>query len=143
MNSNLEFDPDKLLENVGKSILGKAIVIATVIHLLVIGLTSFSLYKDWAQYGVHTPSQINAMKQQEQREADEARRQEEILRKEKAVADAAAAAASNAAPASASAQVAPAAGKEVEDPGAQKKVTPPEVEPLPPADDISLDELGL
>ena len=140
MNSNLDFDPDKLLENVGKYILGKAIIIATVIHVLVIGLTSFGLYKDWATYGVHTPSQINSIKQQQQREADEERRKEEVLKKEQAVAAAAAAAASNAVSAQAKA---PAVGKPVNDVTEKAKIKPPEIEPLPPATDISLDEIGL
>ena len=142
MNSNLDFDPDKLLENVGKSILGKAVIIATVIHVLVIGLTSFGLYKDWAEYGLHTPSQINSIKQQKQREADDARRQEEVLKKEQAVAAAAAAAASNAVSAKATAPAA-GIGKPVSDVSGQKTVKPPEIKPLPPATDISLDEIGL
>lgn len=140
MNSNLDFNPDKLLENVGKSVLGRAVVVAVAVHVLVIGLTSFGLYRDWSVYGLHTPSQINSIKQQRQREADEARRQEEILKRERAVAAAAAAAASNAVPSKASA---PGAGKPVPDVSATQTAKPPEIKPLPPATDVSLDEIGL
>ena len=79
--STQDFNPDSLLKEINKSILAKGIVIALVAHAVVVFGTSFSLYKDWAQYGIKTPSSIKAQKKEEQIAADKARREEEIKRK--------------------------------------------------------------
>lgn len=135
-----ETNPDGLLKDINKSILAKAIVIALVAHAIVVFGTSFSLYRDWAQYGVKSPSAIKNQKKEERVAAEKAARDEEIKRK----ADEAAALASNAAPAKASAPVAKAKpadeGKEV-----SGQVKPPEIQPLdrPSTDDLSLDDIGL
>ena len=139
---NLRKNPDDLLTEINKSIMGKGIAIAVVVTAVVVFGTSFGLYKDWAKYGVKTPSAIKAEKKAEQVEAVKARRDAEIKRK----AEEAAAVASNAVPATASApakaaQAAAPAGSASEEAAAKK---PPEVEPLPPASgEISLDEIGL
>ncbi len=141
--SNANFNPDSLLKDINKSILTKGIVIALVAHAIIIFGTSFSLYRDWAKYGVKTPSAIKAQKKEEKVAADKAKREEEIKRK----AEESAALASNAAPAQASAPAkadAPAGSKAAEA-KTDGTVKPPEIQPLKPAstDEISLDDIGL
>ena len=138
--SNADFNPDNLLKDINKSILTKGIIIALVAHAIVIFGTSFSLYRDWAKYGVKSPSAIKAQKKEEKVAADKAKREEEIKRK----AEESAALASNAAPAQASAPAkadTPADAKA----DASGTVKPPEIQPLKPAstDDLSLDDIGL
>ena len=141
--SNANFNPDSLLKDINKSILTKGIVIALVAHAIIIFGTSFSLYRDWAKYGVKTPSAIKAQKKEEKVAADKAKREEEIKRK----AEESAALASNAAPAQASAPAkadAPAGSKAAEA-KTDGTVKPPEIQPLKPAstDELSLDDIGL
>ncbi len=141
--SNENFNPDSLLKDINKSILTKGIVIAVVAHAIIIFGTSFSLYRDWAKYGVKSPSAIKTQKKEEKVAADKAKREEEIKRK----AEESAALASNAAPAQASAPAkadAPAGSKAAEA-KADGTVKPPEIQPLKPAstDEISLDDIGL
>ena len=149
--------PDMLLTDIERSIFAKALVISIIAHAALLGGTSFSLFADWGKYGVHSPSYINAQKSKENKEAEAERRKAAAEEKaaeeakkaeaEKAAAPAkdtakdakaAAPAATNAAP---SATPATAATPAAED----GKVTPPEVEPLPPkkefqlGDDLSLD----
>jgi hypothetical protein len=140
--SNANFNPDSLLKDINKSILTKGIIIALVAHAIIIFGTSFSLYRDWAKYGVKSPSSIKAQKKDEKVAADKAKREEEIKRK----AEEAAALASNAAPAQASAPAkadAPAGSKAAE--AKDGNVKPPEIQPLKPVstDDLSLDDIGL
>ena len=110
--------PDMLLTDIERSIFAKALVISIIAHVALLGGTSFSLFADWGKYGVHSPSYINAQKSKENKEAEAERRK----------------AAPSATPATAATPAA-------ED----GKVTPPEVEPLPPkkefqlGDDLSLD----
>ena len=136
--STADSNPDVLLKDINKSILTKGIVIALVAHAIIIFGTSFSLYRDWAKYGVKTPSAIKAQKKEEQIAADKAKREEEIKRK----AEESAALASNAAPAQASA---PAKANAPADAKADGNVKPPEIQPLKPVttDDVSLDDIGL
>lgn len=146
--------PDMLLTDIERSIFAKALVISIIAHVALLGGTSFSLFADWGKYGVHSPSYINAQKSKENKEAEAERRKaaaEEKAAEEAKKAEAektaapakdaakdAKAAATNAAP---SATPATAATPAAED----GKVTPPEVEPLPPkkefqlGDDLSLD----
>ena len=142
--SNANFNPDSLLKDINKSILTKGIVIALVAHAIIIFGTSFSLYRDWAKYGVKTPSAIKAQKKEEKVAADKAKREEEIKRK----AEESAALASNAAPAQASAPAkanAPAGSKAAADAKGDGNAKPPEIQPLKPVstDDLSLDDIGL
>lgn len=136
--------PDMLLTDIERSIFAKALVISIIAHAALLGGTSFSLFADWGKYGVHSPSYINAQKSKENKEAEAERRKaaaEEKAAEEakKAEAEKAAApAATNAANAATPATTATPAAED-------GKVTPPEVEPLPPkkefqlGDDLSLD----
>lgn len=63
-------DPSELMQNVNRSILTKGLMIAVLAHVLVFGLTSFDLYRDWATYGFMLPNEIKQMKK-EQAEAEE------------------------------------------------------------------------
>ena len=136
-------DPDELLVEVRRSIMGFDVVVSTAIHLVVIGFTSFGLYRDWGEYGMfsdemgfHTPSKMNLIKSRMQREADEAARKQAAEER----AAAAAAAATNA-PAAKTAPAGAAATPNA--PAPKTTVKPPEVEPLPPATGFSLDGLSL
>jgi hypothetical protein len=139
--STADSNPDVLLKDINKSILTKGIVIALIAHAIIIFGTSFSLYRDWAKYGVKTPSAIKAQKKEEQIAADKAKREEEIKRK----AEESAALASNAAPAQASAPAKANAPADAKAADASGNVKPPEIQPLKPVttDDVSLDDLGL
>ncbi len=141
--SNADFNPDSMLKDVNKSILAKGIIVALVAHAVIVFGTSFSLYRDWAKYGVKTPSSIKAQKKEEKVAADKAKREEEIKRR----ADEAAALASNSAPAQASApaKADTPVGSKAAGAAADSAVKPPEIQPLSPAttDELSLDDLGL
>lgn len=145
--------PDMLLTDIERSIFAKALVISIIAHAALLGGTSFSLFADWGKYGVHSPSYINAQKSKENKEAEAARRKaaaEEKAAEEakKAEAEKAAAPAKDAKAAAPAATNAANAAKPATaaTPAAEDgKVTPPEVEPLPPkkefqlGDDLSLD----
>lgn len=164
MSANMKPAPtgsDKLLVEIGKSIMPKAIVISIVAHVVLTILTSFSLFADWASdpdYRFRAPATINQKKAQKAREAEELKRKQDAEEKaKKAAAEAAAAAKTNKVE-KAAANVKD-AGKTVESSAAKAadakapaqakaedgKVTPPEVQPLPPkasfeyGDDLSLD----
>lgn len=136
--------PDMLLTDIERSIFAKALVISIIAHAALLCGTSFSLFADWGKYGVHSPSYINAQKSKENKEAEAERRKAEAEEKaaeeaKKAEAEKASApAATNAANAATPATAATPAAED-------GKVTPPEVEPLPPkkefqlGDDLSLD----
>ncbi|MBR2355954.1 MAG: hypothetical protein IKA69_06225 [Kiritimatiellae bacterium] len=136
--------PDMLLTDIERSIFAKALVISIIAHAALLGGTSFSLFADWGKYGVHPPSYINAQKSKENKEAEAERRKaaaEEKAAEEAKKAEAEKAAAPAATNAANAATPATAATPAAED----GKVTPPEVEPLPPkkefqlGDDLSLD----
>lgn len=134
-------EPDDLLAGIRHSILGLAIVISTVVHLILIGVTSFGLYRDWgefglhsAEYGFHTPSVMNQIKTARQRAADDEARRVAAEEKAAAAAAVAAAAANNATAGTAEA----AAGNTNTLDAAP--VTPPELEPLPPKADFNFGE---
>lgn len=149
--------PDMLLTDIERSIFAKALVISIIAHAALLGGTSFSLFADWGKYGVHSPSYINAQKSKENKEAEAERRK--AAAEEKAAEEAKKAEAEKtAAPAKDAAKDAKAAAPAATNaanaatpataatPAAEDgKVTPPEVEPLPPkkefqlGDDLSLD----
>ena len=152
--------PDMLLTDIERSIFAKALVISIIAHAALLGGTSFSLFADWGKYGVHSPSYINAQKSKENKEAEAARRKaaaEEKAAEEakKAESEKSAAAAKDAKsnnsagdakPSKAADTAASAATPAAATPAAEDgKVTPPEIEPLPPkkefqlGDDLSLD----
>ncbi|NLF86670.1 MAG: hypothetical protein GX571_11265 [Lentisphaerae bacterium] len=132
-------EPDELLAEVRRSILGFALLLSAAIHLVLIGGTSFGLYRDWGKYGLsspemgfHTPSKMNLIKNRLQREADDAARK--LAAEERAAA--AAAAATNAPAATATAAAATATNTATP----AGTIKPPEVEPLPPKSDFSFGE---
>jgi len=132
-------EPDELLAEVRRSILGFALLLSAAIHLVLIGGTSFGLYRDWGKYGLsspemgfHTPSKMNLIKNRLQREADDAARKKAAEER----AAAAAAAATNAPAATATAAAATATNTAT--PAGTIKT--PEVQPLPPKSDFSFGE---
>ena len=141
--------PDELLTDIERSVFGRALVVSIILHAVLIGATSISLCRDWAEYGVHSPSWINAEKTKARKEAEETRRREEAEKKaaaeEAKAAEMRAAASNETAKASAKAaepaQAAPAAAKTE----AKEVKQPPEIKPLPPkkgfeyGEDLSLD----
>ena len=161
--------PDDLLKDIGRSIMTKATVYSTIIHIVLTAATSIALFKDWAYtetveektgegdavvsrtvrpYLLKAPTYINAEKKKiAQAEAEKQRKLEaekKAAEKAKAEAEAAAKAAEEAKK-NPPKKGAPAAGTEAAAKDADGKVTPPEVEPLPPkkdfeyGDDLSLD----
>ena len=146
--------PDELLTDIERSVFGRALVVSIVLHAVLIGVTSISLFRDWAEYGVHSPSWINAEKTKARKEAEETRRREEAEKKaaaeEAKAADMRASASNETSKASQSAKGAQAAtadaGKsEAAKSEAVETKTPPEIKPLPPktgfeyGEDLSLD----
>ncbi|MBQ3316248.1 MAG: hypothetical protein IJG70_09885 [Kiritimatiellae bacterium] len=145
--------PDMLLTDIERSIFAKALVISIIAHAVLLGGTSFSLFADWGKYGVHSPSYINAQKSKENKEAEAARRKaaaeekaaEEAKKAESEKSAAAAKDAKAAAPAATNAANAAKPATAATPAAEDGKVTPPEVEPLPPkkefqlGDDLSLD----
>ncbi|MBR1920579.1 MAG: hypothetical protein IJ829_01090, partial [Kiritimatiellae bacterium] len=73
--------PDELLANVEHSIFARALALSVALHVVLIGATSVSLFRDWTEYGVHSPSYINNEKTRIRREAEEAHRREEAEKK--------------------------------------------------------------
>ena len=155
--------PDDLLVGIGKSIMGKALVYSIIGHLILTIATSIPLFKDWTVYGVKAPSTINAIRTEENRQKEEAERRQKAKEKAEAEAKAAAEAKAKAEEEAkknpnkkpseeAKGENAPtnqATEKEAGDGqpkvGADGKIIPPEVQPLPPkkefeyGDDLSLD----
>ena len=145
--------PDMLLTDIERSIFAKALVISIIAHVALLGGTSFSLFADWGKYGVHSPSYINAQKSKENKEAEAERRKaaaeekaaEEAKKTEAEKAAAPAKDAKAAAPAATNAANAATPATAATPAAEDGKVTPPEVEPLPPkkefqlGDDLSLD----
>lgn len=79
-------DPDALLKTMDKKGIFGDLMVSIVLHLLVIGLTSFGLYASWAKWGVHSPSQIKVL---EKAAAKEAAKAEQKAKEEAAAAAAA------------------------------------------------------
>lgn len=137
--------PDMLLTEIERSIFVKALVISIIAHVVLLAATSTSLFADWAKYGVHSPSYINAVKSKENKEAEESRRKAELEAKATAAAEEKAkqdeAKVKEAADSAGKGKPAASA----KDASTDEKVTPPEIEPLPPkkefqlGDDLSLD----
>jgi len=134
--------PEDLLADINRSVFGRALAMSVVAHVALLGATSVSLFRDWAEYGVHSPSYINAERTKARREAEETRRREEAEKKAALEAskasEAKAAAATNATEKAEGRPEAPA----VE---GQAEKAPPEIKPLPPkasfeyGEDLSLD----
>lgn len=147
--------PDELLTDIERSVFGRALIVSIILHAVLIGATSISLFKDWTEYGVHSPSWINAEKTKARKEAEETRRREEAEKKaaaeEAKAAEMRASASNETAKASAKAAEpaqAASAGEGKSDAAkdeAKDTKTPPEIKPLPPkkgfeyGEDLSLD----
>ena len=145
--------PDALLENIGKSIMFKAMVLSILGHVIFTGATSISLWQDWAsdweRFGLKAPGTINAIKGADKKAAEEAKRKADAAAK--AEAEAKAAAEKREAEAKEKDKAAKAklegqggggeAAAETDEKGEKK---PPEVQPLPPKKDFELgDDLSL
>ena len=136
-------EPDSLLENIGRSVMFKALVWSVIGHLIFTGLTSISLWKDWAsdwnRFGLRAPGTINAIKGEDRKAAEEAKRKAEAAAKAEAEAKAAEEAkAKDEAKAKGQGE-----GRAVTGEGGDKK-KPPEVQPLPPKKEFELgDDLQL
>ncbi len=70
-------DPTELMVEVNRSIVVKGLLIALIGHVLVFGLTSFGLYRDWAKYGIMLPSQIKEKKREEAEAVEQAKKEAE------------------------------------------------------------------
>ena len=72
-------DPETLLKDSSKTSLGSGIFLSVIIHLLVIGLTSFGLYKAWAKWGLtsekgfNTPGVIKQLEKEAAKAAEPAK----------------------------------------------------------------------
>ena len=135
-------DPDLLLEPLGRSIMVKALIISAVAHVVIIFGTSFGLYADWAEYGVHSPATIKLLQMaQEEKVEEEARRK---AAEERAAQVQEAAVAAEGSPASTNAPggtaPAPAEGAKPAAKPEEKAPAAPELEPLPPKAGFSLGE---
>ncbi len=130
-------EADALLVNINRSIFTRALLFSTVVHIGFLALSSFSLYKDWATYGMfsdkrgfHTPSEIKSIRREQAKDAEDAertKRMEARLAEQRAQASLADANATPTPDPAAAATAAPAAE--------------PTVEPLPPKPGFSLDDL--
>lgn len=140
-----ENDPARLLDGINQSIFLKALMISAGVHLIFVFGTSFGLYKDWATYGMtsenygfHTPSVMKTIKRDLVAEQEEAERQkkldERMAEQEKAAAEAAA----NETPE----PEGEAEGEEKGEAATESDTpTPPEIEPMAPKENFSLDDM--
>jgi hypothetical protein len=130
--------PEALLENTNRSIFLKALVFSTVGHLVFAGVTSFSLYAGWAKhgmfderYGLLSRSEMRLIEKDNARQAEKEAREAELAaeleeqRKE----------------AKLEMEQEGTAESTPEPEATQAAPTPPEIEPLPPKEGFSLDDL--
>ena len=89
-------DPETLLKDSSKTSLGSGIFLSVIIHLLVIGLTSFGLYKAWAKWGLTSEKGFNTPGVIKQLEKEAAKAAEQKARDAKDAAEALAAQKANA-----------------------------------------------
>lgn len=140
-SSETELNPEALLEACNQTGFLKSLVIAAVGHIVFAGVTSFSLYADWAKYGMFrdgygllSPSEMKLIAKEDAKAAEK-KAQEEMLAKDleeqRKKAKLAMENEENQEEAAATPEAETASG----DP------TPPEVEPLPPKKEFSLDDL--
>ena len=54
-------DPDTLLGKMAKPSMASDLFLSIVIHVLLIGLTSFGLFAAWQKWGVHAPNEIKRL----------------------------------------------------------------------------------
>ena len=84
-------EPDSLLETINKSHFAQGVLISFIVHIAFVGVTSFKLYADWAEYGIsspdrgfHTPSDIKDIKRARIKEAEEAEQKAKLEERVKA-----------------------------------------------------------
>ena len=134
--------PDDLLVEIGRSIMNKALVWSIIGHFVFTVLTSIPLFVDWTHYGIKSPSAINAIRTEETRKAEEENRKKKAMEKAEEAKAAAEAAKTNSISKTVGATTNAAEKVQKTDDG---KITPPEVQALPPkkefeyGDDLSLD----
>lgn len=134
--------PDDLLVEIGRSIMNKALVWSIIGHFVFTVLTSIPLFVDWTHYGIKSPSAINAIRTEENRKAEEENRKKKAMEKAEEAKAAAEAAKTNSISKTVGATTNAAEKVQKTDDG---KITPPEVQALPPkkefeyGDDLSLD----
>jgi len=140
-SSEQELKPEVLLEGCNRSMFLKALIFSAVGHVVFAGVTSFSLYADWAEhgmfregYGLLSPSDIKLIVKEEAKDAEK-KAQEEMLAKDleeqrkQAQLEMENEEESSPTP-------------EPQNPEAASSTpTPPEIEPLPPKREFSLDDL--
>ena len=137
--------PDDLLVEIGRSIMNKALVWSIVGHFVFTILTSIPLFCDWTHYGIKSPSAINAIRTAENRKAEEEARKKKAQEKAEAAKAAAEAAKTNTITKASGAATNATDKAQQAQPAEDGKITPPEVEALPPkkefeyGDDLSLD----
>lgn len=137
-SAHYEQDPEALLTRCNRSILLKALLISTVVHVGFAGVTSMSLYRDWARhgmfrdgYGLLSPSEMRVIEKDEAKEAERKARDAKMAEELQAQrAEAKLAVASDEAAAPTAAPAAP-----------ESTPTAPEIEPLPPKESFSIDDL--
>lgn len=77
--------PDDIMAPVNQPHLKSGMLISIIAHVLLVGLTSFGLYSDWAQYGVKMPHEIKTLKKEAvQKEAEEKRAEARAAQKQAA-----------------------------------------------------------
>jgi cytoskeletal protein RodZ len=130
-------DPDELMADVNRSILSKSLLLSLVVHVALLGLTSFGLYRAWAEYGFMLPHEIKEKKQAAAREAEEARRR---AAREAAAEEAAGETAEAPAEPDAAPPAAPAGGEAEEDVPAVVREATETSEERPAESAVSLDE---
>ena len=134
--------PDDLLVEIGRSIMNKALVWSIIGHFVFTVLTSIPLFVDWTHYGIKSPSAINAIRTEENRKLEEENRKKKAMEKAEEAKAAAEAAKTNSISKTVGATTNAAEKVQKPDDG---KITPPEVQALPPkkefeyGDDLSLD----
>ena len=134
--------PEDLLVEIGRSIMNKALVWSIIGHFVFTVLTSIPLFVDWTHYGIKSPSAINAIRTEENRKLEDENRKKKAMEKAEEAKAAAEAAKTNSISKTVGATT---NGTEKAQKPNDGKVTPPEVEALPPkkdfeyGDDLSLD----
>ena len=135
-NPSTELNPERLLDSINRSIFVRAFLMSLVVHLVIVFASSFGLYKDWSVYGIqsedygfHIPSVIKTIKRDVAAANEEAQRQkhlEERIAEQTAEADQSST---------------PEPVEETESTSQPETPTPPEIEPMAPKENFSLDDM--
>ncbi len=82
-----EADPEVLMQEIRQSRMTRTILISLVAHILLVGLTSFGLFSDWARYGIMMPAAIQAEKKARDEAELKRKAQEDADRKDASAKD--------------------------------------------------------